>query len=57
MVTKSIELNPKNGAAYFNRGIANQMLHNENGTCADLKKALEYGVENAKSFINASCND
>lgn len=56
MATKSIDLNAKNGPAYFNRGIARQMLHEEEGSCADWKKALELGVSAAKSFMNTDCN-
>jgi tetratricopeptide (TPR) repeat protein len=56
MASKSIELNVKNGPAYFNRGIARQMLREEEGSCADWKKASELGVTAAKSFMNTDCN-
>ena len=56
MASKSIELNANNGPAYYNRGIARQMLREEDGSCADWKKASELGVSAAKSFMNTDCN-
>ncbi len=56
MSTKAIELNASNGPAYFNRGIARQMLHEEEGSCADWKKASDLGVSAAKTFMNTDCN-
>lgn len=55
LAARAIELDPKNGPAYFNRGIAKQMLREEEGCCADWKKALDFGVDAAKGYINASC--
>lgn len=57
LATRAIELDAKNGPAYYNRGIANQLLREEEACCADWKKAFELGVTGAKAFINASCND
>ncbi|MBL7893713.1 MAG: tetratricopeptide repeat protein, partial [Bacteroidia bacterium] len=57
MADKAIQLNPKNGPAYYNRGIARQMLREEEGSCADWKKAVELGVTAAKSFINSDCTE
>jgi tetratricopeptide (TPR) repeat protein len=56
MAAKAIELNANNGAAYFNRGIARQMLHDEEGSCGDWKKAADLGVSAAKTFMNTDCN-
>jgi tetratricopeptide (TPR) repeat protein len=53
--TKAIDIDSKNGAAYYNRGIARQMLREEEACCADWKKALELGVTGAKTFINSTC--
>jgi tetratricopeptide (TPR) repeat protein len=57
LASRSIELDPKNGPAYYNRGIARQLLREEDGCCADWKKALELGVSGAKAFINATCSN
>lgn len=57
MATKAIQNNGKNGPAYYNRGIARQMLREDEGSCADWKKALELGVMAAKSFINSDCGE
>lgn len=57
MATKAIQNNGKNGPAYYNRGIARQMLREEEGCCADWKKAYELGVSAAKSFINSDCGE
>jgi tetratricopeptide (TPR) repeat protein len=56
MSSKAIELNANNGPAYFNRGIARQMLREEDGSCADWKKASDLGVSAAKTFMNTDCN-
>jgi Flp pilus assembly protein TadD len=57
MATRAIELDPKNGPAYYNRGIASQMLREEDNSCNDWKKALELGVEGARLVINTSCTN
>ncbi len=57
MATKAIQNNGKNGPAYYNRGIARQMLREDEGSCADWKKALELGVSAAKLFINSDCGE
>lgn len=54
---RSIELDAKNGPAYYNRGIARQMLREDEASCADWRKAFELGVTGAKALINASCMD
>ena len=54
---RAIELDPQNGPAYYNRGIALQMLREEEACCKDWKKALSLGVEGAQVFIHLSCND
>lgn len=53
---KAIDLDAKNGPAYYNRGIARQMLREEEASCADWKKAVELGVENAKLFVSTNCD-
>lgn len=57
LASRSIELNANNGAAYYNRGIAKQLIRDEEGSCSDWNKALELGVLGAKTFINASCSN
>jgi Tfp pilus assembly protein PilF len=57
MAARAIELDPKNGPAYYNRGIASQMLREEDNSCNDWKKALELGVEGARLVINTSCTN
>ena len=57
MANKAININNKNGPAFYNRGIARQMLRDETGCCDDWKKALELGVLDAKSFINTDCTE
>ena len=55
LATRAISLDAANGPAYYNRGIARQMLREEEGCCSDWKKAFELGVNGAKAFINATC--
>ncbi|RME18729.1 MAG: tetratricopeptide repeat protein [Bacteroidetes bacterium] len=57
MATKAIELDNNNGQAYYNRGIARQMLREEDDACNDWKKALELGITPAKSFISTDCSE
>ncbi len=56
LANKAIQLNEKNGPAYYNRGIARQMLREEEGSCEDWKKALNLGVSSAQTFLNTDCN-
>ncbi|QDZ60085.1 hypothetical protein EVD19_00920 [Elizabethkingia meningoseptica] len=44
-LTKSIELNPKYGMAYFYRGTFNYQLDNKEEACRDLKKSEELGIK------------
>ena len=39
----AIEINPKLGLAYSNRGEAKNMVADKNGGCLDFNKALELG--------------
>jgi tetratricopeptide (TPR) repeat protein len=57
LATRAITMDPKNGAAFYNRGIARQMLREEEGCCEDWKKALDLGIQPAKSFINTACHE
>lgn len=57
LATRAIELDPKNGPAFYNRGIASQMLREEEACCSDWKKAYQLGVEGAKIFISATCKE
>jgi Flp pilus assembly protein TadD len=52
--SKAIELEPINGYAYLNRGIAKEMLRDDAGACADWHKAAELGAETAKNY-SGSC--
>jgi tetratricopeptide (TPR) repeat protein len=54
--TKAIELDPKLGPAYYNRGLALQMLRDEENCCRDWKKAAELGVEAAKHLKMTFCD-
>lgn len=56
LADRAISFDPQNGPAYYNRGIARQMLREEEACCEDWKKAAGLGVTGAKSFISASCN-
>jgi tetratricopeptide (TPR) repeat protein len=53
---KAIKLDATLGSAYLNRGIAKQMLKDEDGACADWKKAAEYGVSEGKSYSAGLCD-
>ena len=53
---KALQIDGKSGAAYLNRGIAKQMLKDEDGACADWKKAAEFGVTEGKSYAAGFCD-
>ena len=53
---KAIQADAKLGAAYVNRGIAKQMLKDEDGACADWKKAAEYGIAEGKRYKSGFCD-
>jgi len=56
LCTKAIQLNPSYGPAYYNRGLALQMLREEENCCRDWKKAAELGVDAAKSLVTTFCD-
>jgi hypothetical protein len=49
-------LNPKNGVAYFARGLAKVALKDTNGGCLDFSKAGELGDNRAYEAIKKICN-
>ena len=53
---KAIQADAKLGAAYVNRGIAKQMLKDEDGACADWKKAAEFGAAEGKRYTSGFCD-
>jgi Tfp pilus assembly protein PilF len=53
---KAIQADAKCGAAYLNRGIAKQMLKDEDGACTDWKKASELGVAEGKNYSAGLCD-
>ncbi len=54
----AIEKNDQLMEAYYNRGIANEMLRNVEEACADWEEAFILGSEKAEKFLNSStCNE
>ena len=44
--------------AFYNRGIANEMLRNVEAACADWEEAFILGSEKAEKFLNSpTCNE
>ncbi len=54
---RAIELDVNNGAAYYNRGVANQMLKQDEASCADWKKAFQLGINIAKTVYYSTCSN
>lgn len=50
--SRAIELNPKYGAAYFNRGCAYYALGNYGQAIKDYEKAIEFNPNDAKVYYN-----
>ena len=53
---KAILLSDSYAAAYLNRGIAQEMLRQQDKACEDWNKAASLGLQNGKSFVQQSCN-
>jgi hypothetical protein len=51
-LTKSIDLRPGNGAAYFIRGSSYAQLERDDEAAEDMKKALSYSELSAQSFTD-----
>ncbi|NNN06285.1 MAG: tetratricopeptide repeat protein, partial [Elusimicrobia bacterium] len=52
-LTKVISLDPRNGLAYSNRGLARAKLGDRDGAVADLRKALELDPEHRDKIQSA----
>jgi tetratricopeptide (TPR) repeat protein len=53
--SKVIELDPKNGGAYYVRGNAKGSLYDKKGACEDWRKAEELGFKDANGYIRDLC--
>ncbi|MEO9533015.1 MAG: tetratricopeptide repeat protein [Crocinitomicaceae bacterium] len=54
----ALDIQPEMMEAYFNRGIANEMLRNVADACSDWEQAFILGSEEAEEFLNsATCNE
>ena len=51
-----IKKDPKYGFAYYNRGIAKEMIRDEEGACNDWVRATQLGVAVAEDYYNSTCN-
>lgn len=55
---EALDLDPELMEAYFNRGIANEMLRNVLEACSDWEQAFILGSEKAEEYLNsATCNE
>ena len=54
-ITKAIEIDPKNGNAYLNRGLIRIDMKNKVDGCSDLQMALYLGIKDAKKAIDQYC--
>ena len=55
--TRAIELYPKMGDAYFNRGLVLIYLKDKEKGCIDLSRAGELGVQDAYGVIKKYCEE
>jgi len=51
---RTLELNPKNATAYYNRGIAKQVSCDIDGAIADYNRALELNPKDRTALLNRS---
>ena len=54
-VSKSIELNPKDGEAYELRGLIYEVLGDLDSACTDWRYALKVGFNNTEGLIFEKC--
>jgi Flp pilus assembly protein TadD len=52
---KAIDLNPSDGATYYNRGIARVDLGQTDLACSDFNKALGLGIREAAVELKETC--
>ena len=56
--TLAIDIDPTLSEAYFNRGIANEMLRNTTDACSDWEEAFILGAVKAEDYLNSpTCNE
>jgi tetratricopeptide (TPR) repeat protein len=54
----ALEIDPEMMEAYFNRGIANEMLRKVEQACSDWEQAFILGSEKAEEYLNSpTCNE
>ena len=53
--TKAIELDPKYGEAWLNRGVVKEMIRDNKGACQDWSKASDQGITAAGKYVNSQC--
>ena len=53
--SKTIEINPNNGSAYKNRGIAKELIGDLKGACADWRRASALGLKKTDLWILTQC--
>ncbi len=51
VLTQAIEMNPKFGQAYYNRGILHEKLGNQQQALNDLTSAAQLGHKKAQKFL------
>ena len=51
-LTKLLETNPQDAAAYYNRGVAKKKSGNYQGAIADFNKAIEFNPQNSSAYNN-----
>jgi len=55
---EALDINPEMMEAYYNRGIANEMMRNVEEACTDWEQAFILGSEKAEEFLNSpTCNE
>ena len=55
---EALDINPEMMEAYYNRGIANEMMRNVEEACSDWEQAFILGSEKAEEFLNSpTCNE
>ena len=54
--SKAIEINPKDGKAYINRGVSKFAIRDNEGACFDARKGKSLGASNGSKAVELLCN-
>ena len=55
-IKERLKINPNDAEAYYNRGIAKELIGDLNGACDDAKKSIKLGSTASIKWVAVNCN-